>query len=133
MLRQIEELGVAEIVSAPGFVEDAVLEQALRRALCLVLPSRREGYGLVVVEASARVCPARRGGPDNAAVELVDEGVNGSIARSAEPTDLGSAILRVHGLGPELRRSTVAWYRANAHRLSLDSSLHTILRVYGGT
>ena len=134
VLRQIEQLGVAETVSAPGFVEDAVIEQALRRALCLVLPSRREGYGLVVVEASARGVPSVVvAGPDNAAVELVDEGVNGSIARSAEPTDLGSAILRVHGLGPELRRSTVAWYRANAHRLSLDSSLHTILRVYGGT
>ena len=134
VLRQIEQLGVEEIVSAPGFVEDAVIDQALRRALCLVLPSRREGYGLVVVEASARGVPSVVvAGPDNAAVELVDEGVNGSIAPSAEPKDLSSAILRVHGLGPELRRSTVEWYRANAHRLSLDSSLHTILGVYGST
>ena len=29
------------------------VDAALRRALCLVLPSRREGYGLVVVEACA--------------------------------------------------------------------------------
>ena len=134
VLSQIEQLRVEELVSAPGFVEDAVIEQALRRALCLVLPSRREGYGLVVVEASAHGVPSVVvAGPDNAAVELVDEGVNGSVARSADPTDLGSAILRIHGLGPELRRSTAAWYRANAHRLSLDSSLQTILRVYGGT
>ena len=40
----------------------------------MVLPSRREGYGLVVIEAAARGHAERRvGGPDNAAVELIEE------------------------------------------------------------
>ena len=59
---------------------------ALSTALCLVLPSRREGYGRVVIEASARGVPVVVvAGPDNAATELVEEGVNGTIAASAEP------------------------------------------------
>ena len=47
----IAEQGLEGVVAAPGFVDEDVLESALGRALCLVLPSRREGYGLVVLEA----------------------------------------------------------------------------------
>lgn len=132
VVRQIAQYGLGELVSAPGFVDERVLDQALRRALCLVLPSRREGFGLVVVEASARGVPSVVvAGPDNAAVELVEEGVNGAIAASADAEDIAAAILRVHELGSALRRSTVSWYRANATRLSFESSLATVLDVYG--
>jgi glycosyltransferase involved in cell wall biosynthesis len=132
VLRQIAELGLGELVSAPGFVDDTVIEQAMGRALCCVVPSLREGYGLVVVEASARGVPSIVvAGPDNAAVELVEEGVNGAISPSTRPADLAAAILRVHELGPTLRRSTEAWYKANAQRLAFDSSVTEMLRVYG--
>lgn len=132
VLRQIAELRLARCVSAPGFVDEAELERALSRAVCLLLPSRREGYGLVVVEAAARGVPSVVvAGPDNAAVELVEEGVNGAVARSAEPDELAAAALRVVEGGHDLRRSTAAWHRENAVRLSFESSLATILEVYG--
>lgn len=131
VLRQIERFDLGGVVSAPGFVDDQALDQALRQAVCLVLPSRREGYGLVVVEAAANGVPSVVvAGPDNAAVELVEEGVNGAIATSADPGDLAAAIVRAHDLGPTLRRSTTEWYAANARRLSLDASVAEILRVY---
>jgi glycosyltransferase involved in cell wall biosynthesis len=108
-----------------------VLEQALSSALCLLLASRREGYGRVVVEAAARGVPVVVvEGQDNAAIELVEEGVNGAIAPSAAADDLAAAIVRVHRAGPELRRSTLGWFRRNADRLSLERSLETVLRVY---
>ena len=133
VLRQIERFDLGEVVSAPGFVDDHALDQALRQAICLVLPSRREGYGLVVVEAAANGVPSVVvAGPDNAAVELVEEGVNGAIATSTEPGDLAAAIVRAHDGGRALRRSTMEWYGANARRLSLDASLAEILRVYAG-
>ncbi len=89
----IHQFGLDEVVSAPGFVNGEVLEDALSTAMCLVLPSRREGYGRVVIEASARGVPVVVvAGPDNAATELVEEGVNGTIAASAEPRDLAAAI-----------------------------------------
>jgi glycosyltransferase involved in cell wall biosynthesis len=131
VLRAIGELGLDGHVSAPGFVEREVLEEALRSALCLALPSRREGYGLVVVEAAALGVPTVVvEGPDNAAVALVEEGVNGAIAPSAAPDDLAAAIARVHAAGPELRRSTLDWFRRNRERLSLDRSLETVLDEY---
>ncbi len=110
-----------------------MLEEALSSALCLVLPSRREGYGLVVVEAAARGVPVVVvEGPDNAATELVEEGVNGAIAASAAADELASAIVRIHRAGSALRDSTAAWFRANAERLSLERSLDTVLDAYAG-
>lgn len=123
--------GLDDVASAPGFVDPVELERALEHALCMVLPSRREGYGLVVVEASARGVPAVVvEGPDNAATELVDEGENGFIAASAEPEDLAEAILRVREAGPELRERTAAWFARNATRLSLESSLERVVAAY---
>jgi len=133
LLRAIAALGPDGYVSAPGFVDPEVLEEALSTALCLLLPSRREGYGLVVVEAAARGVPTVVvEGPDNAATELVEDRVNGTVAPSAAPDDLAAAIVRVHRAGPELRRSTLGWFRRNAERLSLEGSLEAVLEAYAG-
>jgi glycosyltransferase involved in cell wall biosynthesis len=92
----------------------------------------REGYGLVVVEAAARGVPVVVvNGLDNAAAELVVEGVNGTIAASAAPDDLAAAIVRIHQAGPELRGSTSDWFRRNAERLSLGTSLAMVRESYG--
>lgn len=133
VLARIRELGLQDTVEAPGFVAADELHDRLRRALCLVLPSEREGYGMVVVEASAAgvpsvVCAA----PDNAAVELIEEGVNGFVAPDASPEALAAAIERVHAGGAALRTSTAAWYARNARRLSLEASLDRVSAAYRG-
>jgi glycosyltransferase involved in cell wall biosynthesis len=69
-------------------------------------------------------------GDDNAAVELIEEGVNGYVAPSPSPEDLAEAILRVQRAGPALRRSTANWFASNVARLSLDASLGHVLAVY---
>jgi glycosyltransferase involved in cell wall biosynthesis len=115
--------------SAPGFVDAAEVDEALRRALCMVLPSRREGYGLVVVEASARGTPSVVvRGEDNAAVELVEDGENGVIAETVD--DLAAAIVRVWEAGEALRERTRAWYARNERRLSLAASVETVAATY---
>ena len=133
VLEAIEASGLGDVVEAPGFVDGSLVEDALGRALCMVLPSRREGYGLVVLEAAARGTPSVVvDDPDNAAVELVSDGENGVIARSASPEDLAAAIERVHAGGEDLRASTLAWYRRNRERLSLEGSLTTVAERYAG-
>jgi glycosyltransferase involved in cell wall biosynthesis len=127
----IAKLGLHDVVSAPGFVNGEVLDQALATAMCLALPSRREGYGRVVIEASARGVPVVVvAGADNAATELVEEGVNGTIAPSAEPRDLAQAILRVQAAGPAMRHSTSSWFRRNTERLAVSGSLPAVLAAY---
>lgn len=131
VLRAIADSGLEGEVEAPGFVNAGVLEKALASALCLVLPSRREGYGLVVIEAAARGVPVVVvEGSDNAAVELVEEGTNGAIANSPEPRELAAAIVRIHQGGPELRDSAADWFRRNADRLSFERSFERVLEGY---
>ena len=133
VLEAVRAEGLDDAVEVPGRVEDGRIDDALGRAFCLVLPSRREGYGLVVVEAAARGTPSVVvEEPDNASTELVEDGVNGVVASSAEPDELARAILRAHDAGPKLRASTADWFRRNERRLSLEQSLETILAAYAG-
>jgi glycosyltransferase involved in cell wall biosynthesis len=127
----IAEHGLGEIVSAPGFAKVEEVDAEMRRALCMLLPSRREGYGLVVVEAAARGTPSVVvAGVDNAATELIEEGVNGTIAPRPDPEAIAEAIVRVHDAGIALRESTASWFARNAERLSLESSLRQVLEAY---
>ena len=130
--REVRAHGLQDVVEVPGFVATNVVEDAISRALCLLLPSSREGYGLVVVEAAARGTPSIVvAGPDNAAVELVTDGRNGYVADSAGPEALAEAIVAVHEGGPALRKSTEAWFARNVERFSLEHSLKIVLGVYG--
>ena len=90
------------IVGAPGFVAaERGRRGAAQRALCMLLPSRREGYGMVVVEAAARGTPSIVvAGEDNAATELIEEGVNGTVAAERRRREaIADAIVRVHEAG----------------------------------
>jgi glycosyltransferase involved in cell wall biosynthesis len=127
----IAEHGLQEIVSASGFADAEKVDAEMRRALCMLLPSRREGYGMVVVEAAARGTPSVVvAGEDNAATELIREGVNGTIAARAEAEAVADAIVRIHDAGLPLRETTARWFAENAAELSLESSLRTVLETY---
>jgi glycosyltransferase involved in cell wall biosynthesis len=131
VLAAIAEHGLEEMIDAPGFVDEEVIDNALARALCLVLPSQREGYGLVVVETLSKGTPVVLvRGEDNAATELVDEGRNGFVVSSARAEDLAAAVTRVHKAGPALRDSTLEWFRERADRLALSGSLERIAAAY---
>ncbi len=127
----IAEHDAASFIAARGFTDAATVDREMRSAMCVLLPSRREGYGMVVVEAAARGTPSVVvAGEDNAAAELVVDGVNGVVAERSEAGAIGEAIVRVHAGGAALRASTAAWYAENAQTLSLESSLRTVLRDY---
>jgi glycosyltransferase involved in cell wall biosynthesis len=127
----VAEHGVQSIVATPGFAPAEALEADMRRAACMLLTSRREGYGLVVVEASAHGTPSIVvAGEDNAATELVEDGVNGLVVELDTPEAIAEAIVRVCEAGAALRESTARWYAANAERLSLEHSLREVLAGY---
>jgi glycosyltransferase involved in cell wall biosynthesis len=133
VLEAITAAGAGDAITAPGFAPTEELERTMASALCLLHPSRREGYGLVVVESAAHGVPTIVvDHPDNAAVELVEDGVNGFVAASDSPQDLAAAIARVHEAGPALRASTADWFARNAERLSVDSSLRAVVDAYRG-
>jgi glycosyltransferase involved in cell wall biosynthesis len=131
VLRRVAALGLEDVVDVPGFVPAERVHAALASALCLVLPSQREGYGLVVVEAAASATPSVVvAGPDNAATELVDSGENGMVARSTDARDLADAIVGVYRAGPQLRTATAEWFVRNEHELALSTSLEAVVAAY---
>jgi glycosyltransferase involved in cell wall biosynthesis len=131
VLRLVSEQNLDGAVALPGFVSEERVREALQRALCLAFPSTREGYGLVVLEAASRATPSVVvESPDNAALELVEDGVNGVIAASTSARDLAAAILRVHEAGERMRESTAEWFAQNARRLSLESSVEVVIDAY---
>jgi glycosyltransferase involved in cell wall biosynthesis len=127
----IRSHGLDGVVMARGFASSETVDSEMRGAMCMLVTSRREGYGLVVVEAAARATPSIvLAGEGNAATELIEEGVNGFVVASAEPQQIAEAIVRVHEAGLALRESTARWFAENSERLSLESSLEKVLGIY---
>ncbi len=71
------------LIEAVGAVDQARLAGELRRADCLVLPSRQDSYGMVVVEALASGVPVLVSDMVGAAA-LVEESVNGWVVTAGD-------------------------------------------------
>jgi len=127
----VDELGLSAATRLPGRRPENEVDEAIARAACLVTASEREGYGLVVVEAAARGTPSVVvAGPENAATELVEDGVNGVVSPDARPESLAAALGRVLETGPALRESTARWFAQNAPTLRIDRSLELVAESY---
>lgn len=131
LLADVERLGLGDAISAPGFVDRETLDAAMASATCLLLPSSREGYGMVVIEAASTGTPSVVvAGEDNAAVELIRAGENGYVAPSRRAPDLADALVRVVEGGAALRDRTAAWFAREAPNLTTDASARRVLAQY---
>lgn len=128
VLAEIDRLGLGDVIATPGFVSRETLNEGVRSAACLVNPSAREGYGLVVVESCGAGTPVVLvAGEDNASVELIEDGVNGQVAASVAPDVLGAAIVEVVTAGSPLRESTLAWFETARQTRTLQATARKIL------
>jgi glycosyltransferase involved in cell wall biosynthesis len=129
---RVRELGLGDAIEVRGRVPPDEVARAIAGAACLLHPSEREGYGLVVIEAVSLGTPAVLvAGSENAATELIEPGVNGFVAASAAPEQLGKLIAEVVRAGAPLRESTAAWYERHREALSIESSLAAVEAAYG--
>jgi glycosyltransferase involved in cell wall biosynthesis len=129
--RAVRELGLEGAVELRGRVAHDEVMRALASAACLVHPSRREGYGMVVVEAASVGTPAVVvDGPDNAATELIEQGNNGFVVPDDRPEALAGAIVDAVRGGVELRERTLDWFERNREALSIEGSLARVQDSY---
>jgi glycosyltransferase involved in cell wall biosynthesis len=113
----VQRKGLTEIVMLEGFVErheDVVA--AMKSARLLVLPSRREGFGIVVIEAAAAgAIPITIDSPNNAARDLVRESGCGMVCEDS-PESLAHAIRQFLKMGEDAfaaaRARGQAWAQA---------------------
>ncbi len=106
--------GAAVAVTVAGPVRQEELAVELRRADCLVLPSRNDSYGMVVAEALASGIPVLVSDMVGAK-ELVAEGRNGWIVRAGDTAALAARMTwcaahpaAVRALGEDCRRAAAA-------------------------
>lgn len=90
------QLGVDQNIKFLGFIkDDRIVYSLIKSSRVFVLPSIREGFGIVVVEANACGIPVLVvHHQDNAASELIKEGKNGYIC-CLDPIELGQKVLQV--------------------------------------
>jgi glycosyltransferase involved in cell wall biosynthesis len=95
----VAQLGLGEAITLTGDVSPAALSALYRDCAFLVMPSPREGFGLVFLEAMAagRACIGGRG----SAEEIIVAGTTGSIVDDSRDA-LREAILELFG-SPETR------------------------------
>jgi len=80
LLKLSRELEIAGNVEFAGFLEYDALIARIKSSRVFVLPSSREGFGIIVIEAFACGVPVITVSEKrNAAQDLIDEGVNGFV------------------------------------------------------
>ena len=131
--QQARRLHVADRIGFESDVSPERLSVLFTAATVLVHPSRREGFGIVVLEAATHSLPviAVRE-PDNAAVELIADGINGAVVGSADPQLMAAAVARIAS-DPESKSLALEWWRANAHRFTADAAATAVEQVWQHT
>ncbi|MEE4378143.1 MAG: glycosyltransferase [Candidatus Competibacteraceae bacterium] len=117
------QLGMAEAVDLPGFVENPLAFMA--RAAVFVLSSRWEGFGNVLVEALACGTPAVATDCPSGPAEILQAGKIGSLVPVDDPAALSKAILSCLANPPQPET-----LRQAALRYSLENSCEAYLRVF---
>ena len=89
LMRQASELGIAHEIELPGFISNPY--PLMSRAGVFVLSSTYEGLPTVLIEAMACGCPVVSTDYPGA-VEILDHGTWGRLARVGDPASLARAI-----------------------------------------
>ncbi len=105
-----EQLGVAGNVVFQDFLPGAEIYGIMKSSSVFALPSTREGFGVVLIEANCCGLPVVTvNHPDNASRHLITEGQNGFIA-TVDPANLAKV------LNLALRRAALMDPEASAER-----------------
>ncbi len=126
--KDVKLLGLSDAVRFTGSVSDEELGRLFSQSSCTVVPSLREGYGLVVAESVASGTPVVvANNPENLATSLVEQGVNGFVV---EPSVQGMSkgILAAIDGGAALRRTTLKWSEEHSASKSMDQSAREMVR-----
>jgi glycosyltransferase involved in cell wall biosynthesis len=127
------ELRISDRVRFEPHTSHEIVLERLHSARLLVFPSTREGFGVAVLEANACGVPALVvQHPDNAALELVRDGVTGIICDLA-PHPI-AANIRAYLADPPLQsrmgkaaRATAASYSWDAYVNKMEAALKSLV------
>jgi len=123
----VNAAGLSGAISFAGRVDDRALANLYARASFFVMPSAREGFGLVYLEAmrAGKSCIAAHGSAD----EIIRHGVDGVIVDADSREDLANAIIRLFSNPAERARMGVAARRRMQQHFSGEHFTRRLLRA----
>ncbi|HWB31359.1 MAG TPA: glycosyltransferase family 4 protein [Vicinamibacterales bacterium] len=123
------KIGVGDAVEFTGFVSDEERWRLYREAAVFAMPSRREGFGLVYLEAMAAGLPCI-GSIHDAASEVIVDGRTGWLVDQSDTNALADRIVHLLSDEPERaamgdagRRRFLAQFTFDAFQSRLTSAL----------
>lgn len=119
----VKEKGIESRVRFLGVRDD--IPCILKQAGCLVLPSRREGFGLVLLEAMAAGVPVIATSFD-AAREIVENGKTGLIVPQEDAVLLSEAMKKI-AENASLRKEIIERGKMRARDFSIEKHVEGIL------
>jgi glycosyltransferase involved in cell wall biosynthesis len=87
----IDAEGVLQQVKLLGFIDEQELPDHFLLADCFVLPSKKEGFGIVLIEAAATGCQVIGGNKDGS----VDALLNGGLGQTIDPDSLNDILTTI--------------------------------------
>lgn len=127
---EVRRLGLEDAVELAGFAEWADVSAAMSSSAALVLPTEREGFGLVVLEAASHGLPCVLvEEEDNAAVELVEPGRNGAVCPDADPNRMAEAVLALVA-DPSIHDATRSWFEQHRGTYSVEHCADALRAVH---
>lgn len=112
--------GVDDIVEFTGHVDEREKARQIARAWVLALPSLKEGWGLVVLEAASAGVPAVAYAEAGGVSESIVDGVTGILVRGDEPEFASALATLLDQSGRRAEMGDAA--RRHAARFSWDAS-----------
>ena len=138
LLAHAQRLGIAEAVTFHGHVDDDTKHAVVQRSWVHVLPSRKEGWGLAVVEAAQHGVPTIGYRSSGGLTDSIVDGVTGLLVDShADLVDRLEELLSDRVMREELgakaaaRSREFSWPQSAAAMRTVLESVHAGGRVSG--
>jgi len=138
LLEHAQRLGIARAVTFHGHVDEDTKHAVVQRSWVHVLPSRKEGWALAVVEAAQHAVPTVGYRSSGGLTDSVVDGVTGLLVDDRdELVDrieelLGDAVLREEmGAKAEARSREFSWPQSAAAMRTVLETVHDGRRVSG--
>jgi glycosyltransferase involved in cell wall biosynthesis len=133
LVERARRLGVSEAVTFHGHVDDTTKHQVVQRSWVHVLPSRKEGWGLAVIEAAQHAVPTIGYRASGGLTDSVVDGVTGLLVDDREElVDRLDQLLTERVLREELGRKAQARTGEFSWRQSADAMRQVLDTVYSG-
>ncbi len=138
LLAHAQRLGIAEAVTFHGHVDDDTKHAVVQRSWVHLLPSRKEGWGLAVVEAAQHGVPTIGYRSSGGLTDSIVDGVTGLLVDNhADLVDRLAELLSDRVLREELgakaaaRSREFSWPQSAAAMRTVLESVHAGARVSG--